>query len=204
MAKNVLDCCLKSIGAVSFYQWCFAPLRGHAIDKTCLLRFWVFKQSNDEECFRLSLCRCSCLVWRAVAVIAVRAYMVVCDISEFLYGLIQFLICSKFIEFGTFIFQCVKVPFHWCIIVWVSGFTHALCHMDRFTEFYESLRCILAPLVAVQEQASLCRVMGIQCLLQGAYSQVTGDAFVGYAGNYTPVIEIYDGAIVPYFSIPQE
>ena len=33
MAKNSLDCCLESIGAVRFYQWCFAPLRGHAIYK---------------------------------------------------------------------------------------------------------------------------------------------------------------------------
>ena len=74
--------------------------------------------------------------------------------------------------------------------------------MDGFTELCKSLRCILAPLVAVQDQASLCQMLGIQCLLQGAYSQVTGDVFVCYTGDYTPVIEIYDGAIVPYISVP--
>ena len=118
--------------------------------------------------------------------------MAVRDISEFLHDLVQFLICSEFIELGTFILQGIEVPFHWRIVVGVSGFAHALCHMDGFAVFYESLRCILAPLVAVQEQASLCQMLGIQCLLQGAYSQVTGDVFVCYTGDYTPVIEIYD------------
>ena len=203
MAKNLLDCCLESIGTVSFYQWCFAPLRGRAIDKTCQLRFWVIKQSNDEACSRRSLCCRPCLVWRAVAVIAVRAYMAVRDISEFLHGLVQFLICPEFIELGTFILQGVEVPFHRRIVVGVSGFALALCHMDGFAVFYESLRCMPAPLVAVQEQASLCQMPGIQCLLQGAYSQVTGDVFVCYTGGCASVIEIYDGAIVPYISVPQ-
>ena len=128
--------------------------------------------------------------------------MVVRDISEFLHGLVQFLLCPEFIELGTFILQGIEVPFHWRIVVGVSGFAHALCHMDGFAVFYESLRCILAPLVAVQEQASLCQMLGIQCLLQGAYSQVTGDVFVCYTGDYASVIEIYDGAIVPYISVP--
>ena len=185
-----MDCCLESIGAVSLYQWRFAPLRGRAIDKTCHLRFWVIKQSNDGACSRRSLCCRPCLVWRAVAVIAVRAYMVVRDISEFLHGLVQFLICSEFIELGTFILQGVEVPFHWRIVVGVSGFAHALYHMDGFAEFYECLRCILAPLVAVQEQASLCQMLGIQCLLQSAYSQVTGNVFVCYTGDYTSVMEM--------------
>lgn len=199
-----MDCCLESIGAVSFYQWCFAPLRGRAIDKTCHLRFWVIKQSNDGACSCRSLCRRPCLVWRAVAVIAVRAYMVVRDISEFLHGLVQFLICSEFIELGTFILQGIEVPFHWRIVVGVSGFAHALYHMDGFAEFYECLRCILAPLVAVQEQASHCQMLGIQCLLQGAYGQLTGDVFVCYTCDYAPIIEIYDGAIVPYVPVFQE
>ena len=69
--------------------------------------------------------------------------MVVRDISEFLHGLVQFLICPEFIELGTFILQGVEVPFHWRIVVGVSGFAHALCHMDGFAVFYESLRCIM-------------------------------------------------------------
>ena len=49
---NLLDCCLEAIGTVRFYQWCFAPLRGHAIDKICHFRFFAITQSNQETCFR--------------------------------------------------------------------------------------------------------------------------------------------------------
>ena len=37
---------MEDIGAVAFCQWCFAPLRGYAIDKSQQLRFRVVKQSN--------------------------------------------------------------------------------------------------------------------------------------------------------------
>ena len=47
-------------------------------------------------------------------------------------------------------------------------------------------------------------MLGIQCLLQSAYSQVTGNVFVCYTGDYTSVMEIYDGAIVPYGPVFQE
>ena len=138
MAKNLLDCCLKAIGTVSFYQWCFAPLRGHAIDKICLLRFWVVKQSNQQACSRRSLCCRPCLIWCAVAVIAVRAYMIVGNIGEFLHSLVQFIFRLKLIQIGAFVFQGVEVPLHRCIVVWISGFAHALDHMGRFAELYES------------------------------------------------------------------
>ena len=59
--------------------------------------------------------------------------MVVRDISEFLHDLVQFLICSEFIELGTFILQGVEVLFHWRIVVGVSSFAHALCHMDSIS-----------------------------------------------------------------------
>lgn len=167
-----MDCCLESIGAVSFCQWCFAPLHSHAIDKTCHLRFWVVKQSNQEACSRISLCCHSCLVWCAVVVIAVRAYMVVSNICKFLHGLAQFLFRPKFIDAGTFVLPGVEVPLHWRIVVGVPGFAHALGHVDGFTEPGESLRCVLAPLAAVQDQTALCQTLGIQCPLQGAHSQV--------------------------------
>ena len=204
MAKNLLDCCLESIGAVRFYQWCYAPLRGSAIDKTCHLRFGVIKQSDQEVCSRLSLCCHPRLVWRSIAVIAVRAHVVVRGMSEFFHGLVQFILRPKSIEVDTFVLQCVEVPLHWCIVIWVSGFAHALGHMDGFTELYESLCCILAPLVAVQDQASLCRMLGIQCFLQGAHSQVTGDMPVRYTGYYAPVMKVYDSAIVPNLPVLQE
>ena len=65
--------------------------------------------------------------------------MVVGGISEFFHGLVQLLLRAEFIEVGTLVLQGVEVPLHWRIIVWVSGFAHALGHMDRFAELYESL-----------------------------------------------------------------
>lgn len=130
--------------------------------------------------------------------------MVVGNIGKFLYGLVQFIFRPKFIEVGTFVLQGVEVPFHRGIVVWVSGFAHALGHMDGFAEFYKSLRCVLAPLVAVQDQTARRRMLGIQGLPQGADGQVAGDVPVRYAGHHAPVIEVYDGAVVPDISILQE
>lgn len=135
-------------------------------------RSWVVKQSNEETRSRLSLCCHSCLVWCAVVVIAVRTHMVIGDIGEFLHCLVQFLLRPEFIEAGAFVLQGVEVPLHWRIVVWVPCFAHALGYMDGFTELCESLRCVLAPLVAVQDQAVLCRTLRIQCLLQAIQSLI--------------------------------
>ena len=35
---------MEDIGAVVFCQWCFAPLRGYAIDKSQQLRFRVYRK----------------------------------------------------------------------------------------------------------------------------------------------------------------
>ena len=128
---------MKAIGTVSFYQWCFAPLRGNAIDKTCHFRFWVAKQSNREACSRRSLCCCPRLVWCAVAIIAVRAHMVVGGIGEFFHSLIQFLFRPEFVQIGAFILQSVEVSLHRRIVVWISGFAHALDYMGRFAGLCE-------------------------------------------------------------------
>ena len=89
---------MEDIGAVVFCQWCFAPLRGYAIDKSQQPRCRVVKQSNLEECCRPRLIQC------VVGVIAVRPCMIVGNICEFLHGLVQFLLCTKFIQVGTFVF----------------------------------------------------------------------------------------------------
>lgn len=69
-----------------------------------------------------------------VAVIAVGAYMIIRCVGEFLYGLAEFLFCLKYILVRTLILQCIKVTFHWSIIVRISGFAHALDHMGGLTE----------------------------------------------------------------------
>ena len=113
-------------------------MRGHAIDKTCHLRFWIDRQSNQKDYSRRSLCCHSRLVWCAVAVIAVRAHMVAGGIGEFLHSLIQFLLCPKFVQIGAFVLKSVEVSLHRRVVVWISGLAHALDHMDRFAKLYES------------------------------------------------------------------
>ena len=105
MAKNSLDCCLESIGAVRFYQWCFAPLCGHAIDKNSHPWCWVIKQSNPITRSRRSLCCCPCLVWCAVAIIAVQAHMVIGDIGEFFHSPVQCFLCLDFFWLATILRQ---------------------------------------------------------------------------------------------------
>ena len=63
--------------------------------------------------------------------------MVLRDISKFFHRLIQCLLRLEIVQIDAFIFQCVEMPFHRGVVVWTSYFTHALDHMDRFTEFYE-------------------------------------------------------------------
>ena len=100
---NLLDCCLEAIGTVRFYQWCFAPLRGHAIDQICHFRFFAITQSNQETCFRRPLCCCPHLVWCAVTVIAMWAHMIVGSIGEFLHRVIEFLFRPKFVQIRAFV-----------------------------------------------------------------------------------------------------
>ena len=64
--------------------------------------------------------------------------MVVGDIGEFLHSLVQFTLRAKFVQIGAFILKRVEVPLHRRIIVGISGFAHALGHMSRFAELYES------------------------------------------------------------------
>ena len=73
--------------------------------------------------------------------------MVISDIGEFLHGLVQFLLCMKFIQVSTFIFQRVETPLHGRIIIWIPYFAHTLGHMDRFAEFDESFCGILTTLL---------------------------------------------------------
>ncbi len=93
------------------------------------------------------------------------------------------------------------VMIHWCIIVWISGFTHTLDYMDRFAELHKCLGCILGTLIAVKDQFPFDLRLGIQGFLQCPYCKITGDTAVGYAGNHTPVIQVYDCAVVSHFVV---
>ena len=94
----------------------------------------------------------SCLIRCTISIKAMRTDMVIGDIRKFFHGLIKCFLCLKLIQIGTFIFQGVKVSLHWCIVIWVSSFAHALCHMDRFAEFHKCPGGVLGTLIAVQNQ----------------------------------------------------
>lgn len=72
-----------------------------------------------------------------VSIIGMRADMIIGNIGKFLHCLIQTFFCLEFIQIDAFILQCIEITFHRCIVIWISGFAHALCYMDRFAEFDE-------------------------------------------------------------------
>lgn len=127
--------------------------------------------------------------------------MVIVDICKFFHRLIKFFFCSKLIQIGTFIFQSVKVSLHWCIVTGASCFAHALCHMDRFAKSNKCLRCILRTLVTVQNEPTLNYRLRIQGFLQCTDCKATGNMAAGNAGCNTPVMQVYNGAIISYLII---
>ena len=76
--------------------------------------------------------------------------MVITDISKFLHCLTERFLCPEFIQICTFVFLSVEVPFRWCVVIRISCLTHALCHMNRFTEFHKRFECILRTLATVK------------------------------------------------------
>ncbi len=55
-----------------------------------------------------------------VSIIAVRTNMVVCDIGKFFHCLVQRLLCLALVQIDAFVFQCVEIPFHRCVVVRAS------------------------------------------------------------------------------------
>ena len=89
-----------------------------------------------EQAMYLSL-GAPCFKRGFVSIIGMGPYMVVDDIGEFLHCLVHLRLRPEFIQIGAFVLQSVEVPFHRCIVVWVSCFAHALGHASGFTEFHE-------------------------------------------------------------------
>ena len=109
-----------------------------------------------------------------------------------------------FMQVDAFILQHVEITFHRCIVIWISGSAHALCHVYGFAEFCECPGSVLRSLIRMQKQfSSDCR-LGIQRLLQRPYRKVARDMTVCNAGDNTPVIESDDAAVVPHIMIFQE
>lgn len=130
--------------------------------------------------------------------------MIIRCVGEFLYGLAEFLFCLKYILVRTLILQCIKVTFHWSIIIRISGFAHALDHMGGLTEFRKGPGGILAPLITMHDQVFYFSTPGFQGFVQCVDRKVTGDLAVRYARHYASVIEIYDRAVISHFPVFQE
>ena len=71
----------------------------------------------------------------------------------------------------------------------------------RSAELHKCPGCILGILIAVEDQSPFDLRLGIQGFLQCPYCKVTGDTAVSHAGDHTPVIQVYDRAVVSHFVV---
>lgn len=95
-----------------------------------------------------------------------------------------------------FVFQSVKISFHWSIVIWIACLVHALCDAVFLTEFRKSLRCILTFLITMQDNTSVYRTLTVRSFLQGSNGKNTCYMTIYYAGSYTSIVEIYNSAII--------
>ena len=95
------------------------------------------------------------------------------------------------VKIYLFIFQSIKISFHWCIVIWIACLAHALCDAVFLTEFSKSLRCILTSLITMQDNICADKSLTVQSFLQGSDGKNTGYKTICYAGNYTSIVEIY-------------
>ena len=56
----------------------------------------------------------------------------------------------------------------------------------------------------MQNQAIFDGRLGFQCFLERSDRKIAGDIAVCYAGNHTPVMQIYNGTVIAYFMIRKE
>ena len=90
--------------------------------------------------FQMASCCFSCFKVGFIVIVRMRSSMIVRCVSKFFYCCIQSFFCLVFMLIDQFIFQRVEIPFHWCIIIWISGFTHTLCDCHPLTVFCKIFR----------------------------------------------------------------
>ena len=86
--------------------------------------------------FQMASCCFSCFKGGFIVIVRMRSSMIVRCVSKFFYCCIQSFFCLVFMLIDQFIFQRVEIPFHWCIIIWISGFTHTLCDCHPLTVLF--------------------------------------------------------------------
>lgn len=83
----------------------------------------------------INLCCRPCFIWGSITIITVWTNMIIINVCKFFYLLIECLLCCKLIQICAFILQGIEITLHRCIVVRISCFAHALCHIYRFAEF---------------------------------------------------------------------
>ena len=83
----------------------------------------------------INLCYRPCFIWGSITIITVWTNMIIINVCKFFYLLIECFLCCKLIQICAFILQGIEVTLHRCIVVRISCFAHALCHIYRFAEF---------------------------------------------------------------------
>ena len=83
----------------------------------------------------INLCCRPCFIWGSITIITVWTNMIIINVCKFFYLLIECFLCCKLIQICAFILQGIEVTLHRCIVVRISCFAHALCHIYRFAEF---------------------------------------------------------------------
>ena len=104
------------------------------------------------------------------------------------------------VKIYLFIFQSIKIPFHWCIVIWIACLTHALFDFFLLTEFSKGLRCILASLITMQDNIFAYKFLIVQSFLQSLDGKIACYMTICYTGNYTFIVEIYNSAIISYIT----
>ena len=99
--------------------------------------------------FQMASCCFSCFKGGFIVIVRMRSSMIVRCVSKFFYCCIQSFFCLVFMLIDQFIFLRVEISFHWCIIIWISGFTHTLCDCHPLTVFCKIFRSILASLITM-------------------------------------------------------
>ena len=104
-------------------------------NKVSLLWSSFFVTLVAKKIVLINLCCRPCFIWGSITIITVWTNMIIINVCKFFYLLIECFLCCKLIQICAFILQGIEITLHRCIVVRISCFAHALCHIYRFAEF---------------------------------------------------------------------
>lgn len=142
LAKSFQGLCTRLVNKVLAYNLCIAL--NSIFGETCelgkikeLILLWssFFVTLVAKKIVLINLCCRPCFIWGSITIITVWTNMIIINVCKFFYLLIECFLCCKLIQICAFILQGIEVTLHRCIVVRISCFAHALCHIYRFAEF---------------------------------------------------------------------